>query len=210
MHLGALKAEDARRWNSYFGILSILCVTAFRPCVAVAEPSRAEIAAIVQRQEMRPTPTVEFVAGRWDVISEAKPIFDPMSELPGVHGPIEDLTFMIYDDEAEATFWQDRENQSLDEKVKKQAADFNHKIVATGSCGESGGQPFYASFVITTCEGETFLSVLNYSQQRFEPWRMHLITGNQSKTDMLILELGTKTGGRHLVAFRRSDKPPTK
>ncbi len=173
-----------------------------------AEPSNSDLAAAYERQTFASTPFAEVISGRWDVVPEMQPLFDEMSARPQAHGKIADMTFLIFNKDTEEKFWRDDESKKLGEAVRKIAARRNHKILATGSCGESGGQPFYAHFILTQCEGEAFISVLYYEQESFEPWRIHYIAGKERTMDLLVFEMGSRASGTQVLAMRRSSKEP--
>jgi hypothetical protein len=128
-----------------------------------------------------------------------------LSERPGTHGKIEDMTFAIYDKEHQKKYLDfSKKEPALQQALEELQTQRGHTLIAIGGCGESGGQPFYADFLLTLREGETFLSIINHSENKFEPWRIHYIRGKERVLDLLIFEMGTKTTGRQVMAFRRS------
>lgn len=171
------------------------------------ERSEEELKAAYERQVMRPTDFVKVLAGKWEAVPDLQQTFDDLSQRPGANGRFKNFQIEFVDLE---TFWNYRNIRDDAESMKKKAAQYNHQIIGAGmSSGEAGSDGFSAFFLLTQCEGETFLGMITFGGvATFEPWRLHYVDANKPANSLLIIEMGPKDGGQQVVVFRRAASEP--
>lgn len=161
-----------------------------------------------QAEEARnssPSKVAESIAGKWTAVPEVQGYFDRLSAAPtSLGGTVEHIHIELM--EAEKLIGEFKDLKRGEQRLKKILADANHVVVGAGHFGGSvKDRPLAyldAYFLLTQCDGETFISALNIDAATTEPWRIHRIPGKKRSDDVLIMEFGPANHNQ-ICAFRR-------
>ncbi|MBL9162838.1 MAG: hypothetical protein JNL18_08910 [Planctomycetaceae bacterium] len=93
-----------------------------------------------------------------------------------------------------------------EQRLKKSLADANHIVIGGGHLSGSVKERPLAyldeHFLLTQCDGETFISALIIDAAEFMPQRIHRIPGKKRSDDVLIVEFGSATHNQICVLRR--------
>lgn len=159
-----------------------------------------------------PSKAAEAIRGEWTAVPEVQGFFDRLSTGPtSLGGFVEEIR--IEPLEPETVLGELDNPPSGEQRLKKRLADANHVIVGAGQLsGSVKDRPLaYLAefFLLTQCDGETFISGINFDAAAFVPQRIHRIPGKIRDDDVLIVEFGSASHNQICIFKRKQAGAPT-
>jgi len=159
-----------------------------------------------------PSKVVESIAGDWTAVPEVQGFFDHLSSAPtSLGGVVEKVHIELMEPEEIIGGFKDL--KLGEQRLKKSLADANHVVVGAGHLsGSVKDRPLAyldEHFLLTQCDGETFISALNIDAVEFVPQRIHRIPGKKRSDDVLIVAFGRATYNQICVLRRAQADAPS-
>jgi hypothetical protein len=152
-----------------------------------------------------PSKVAESIAGDWTAVPEVQGFFDRLSSAPtSLGGVVEHVHIELMEPEKIIGGFKDL--KLGEQRLKKSLADANHIVIGGGHLSGSVKERPLAyldeHFLLTQCDGETFISALIIDAAEFMPQRIHRIPGKKRSDDVLIVEFGSATHNQICVLRR--------
>ena len=159
-----------------------------------------------------PSKVAESIAGDWTAVPEVQGFFDRLASAPtSLGGAVELVHIELM--EPKKIIGEFKDLKLGEQRLKKSLADANHIVVGGGHLsGSVKDRPLaYLDeyFLLTQCDGETFISALNIDAAEFVPQRIHRISGKKRSDDVLIVEFGRATYNQICIFKREQAGAPT-
>ena len=159
-----------------------------------------------------PSKVAESIAGDWTAVPEVQDFFDRLASAPtSLGGVVEQVHIELMEPENIIGGFKDL--KLGEQRLKKSLADANHVVVGAGHLsGSVKDKPLaYLDeyFLLTQCDGETFISALIIDAAEFMPQRIHRIPGKKRSDDVLIVEFGRATYNQICVLRRGQAVAPS-
>lgn len=159
-----------------------------------------------------PSKAAEAIRGEWTAVPEVQGFFNRVSSAPTtLGGAVEEIRIdLLAPDDIIGEF---KDLKFGEQRLKKSLADANHVVVGGGHLsGSVKDRPLaYLDeyFLLTQCDGETFISSLIIDTAEFMPQRIHRIPGKKRDDDVLIVEFGSASHNQICIFKRKpADTPP--